>query len=372
LCVDDEPRVLDGLALQLGRSYEVHSATSGSVALEILRAKGPFAVVLSDMRMPNMNGAAFLANVRTEFPDAVRMLLTGYSDIDSAIDAVNGGQVFRFLSKPCAPDTLRQAFAAALSQHRLVTAERVLLEQTLRGSIKTLIDILSLTNPVAFGRATRVRDTAMGISAALPLKPSWELEVTAMLAQLGNVVLPEIVLERYYRGQPLSVQEQAMLDRAAAHTDELLANIPRLEKIREWITEINGYTLLPTSSPPRHWKDQCIELKILRVVNDYDRLGSEGLEPQRAVEALRSRTGWYDEAVLDALGKLRQASGESQIRELSASALAAGMTLIADVRTNSGFLVLARGHVFTASSVERLRNYATGVLKEPIRVLAKS
>jgi CheY-like chemotaxis protein len=362
--------VLDGLTLQLGRSYELHCATSGPAALELLRSKGPFAVVLSDMRMPAMNGATFLSNVRAESPDTVRMLLTGYSDIDSAINAVNEGQIFRFLSKPCAPDALRQAFAAAVEQHRLVTAERVLLDQTLRGSIKTLIDILSLTNPIAFGRATRLRDHVLAVAAALSLKASWELEVTAMLTQLGNVVLPENVLEHYYRNQPLSQQEQSMVDRANALSDELLANIPRLENIREWITELNGYTLQPKAPPPRHWKDQCIELKILRVVNDYDRLESEGLSAQRAVDVLRSRTGWYDEAALDALGKLRQASAESQVRELPASALAAGMTLIADVRTNSGFLVLARGHQLTASSIERLRNYAKGVLKEPIRVLA--
>src|SRR5437868_1164007 len=139
LCVDDEPNILAGLALHLERRYEVATATSGAAGLEYLERDGSTAVVLSDMRMPEMDGAAFLSQVRQLRPDSVRLLLTGQTDIAAAIAAINQGQIFRFLSKPCPPDILMDAVKAAVEQHRLVTSERVLLEQTLRGSIKTLM-----------------------------------------------------------------------------------------------------------------------------------------------------------------------------------------------------------------------------------------
>jgi len=371
LCVDDEPRVLDGLSLQLGRHYQVLTAPNGPNGLEILQSKGPFAVVVSDMRMPGMDGAAFLARVRVEAPDAVRMLLTGYADVESAIAAVNEGQIFRFLAKPCAPDLLKQAVAAAVEQHRLLSAEKVLLEQTLRGCVKTLIDILSLTNPTAFGKATRIRDHASAIAIEGGIANLWQLEIAAMLSQLGTVVLPESTLESYLRGQTLSAAEQTMVARIAPLNQELLANIPRLETVREWIAEIGTVAIQPGAPPPKRWAEHCTELKILRIACDFDRLETEGISTQDAFDVMRGRTGWYDEQLLAAFAGIRQAKTQGQVRELPAAGVTAGMILVADVRTTGGVLVLARGHQLTASSVQRLRNYPKGALKEPIRVTEK-
>ena len=167
LCVDDEPNVVSGLAMQLRRDYEVVGASSGAEGLARLRerAGGPedraFAAIVSDMRMPEMDGASFLAEAREVAPDATRLLLTGHSEFDAAIRAVNEGGLFRFLLKPCPPDELRVALRDAVEQHRLVVSERVLLEQTLRGSVRTLLEILAMTHPAAFGRAERVRRRAL-------------------------------------------------------------------------------------------------------------------------------------------------------------------------------------------------------------------
>src|SRR5690606_18712073 len=96
LCVDDEPNVLAGLERTLFDDYDVTTANSGVEALEILAEEEPFAIIISDMRMPNMDGATFLAEARKLEPDTVRMLLTGYSDVEAAISAINDGQIFRF------------------------------------------------------------------------------------------------------------------------------------------------------------------------------------------------------------------------------------------------------------------------------------
>ena len=115
LCVDDEVNILEGLQDNLRRKFKVHTASSGTEGLAVLKSEGPFPVVISDMRMPEMNGAEFLSQVRNLYPDSMRILLTGQSDIESAISAVNEGQIFRFLTKPCETDNLVSVIQLALS-----------------------------------------------------------------------------------------------------------------------------------------------------------------------------------------------------------------------------------------------------------------
>src|SRR5215475_12985890 len=131
LCVDDESRVVEGLVLHLRKDYEVHTALSGDEGLKTLKKMGGASVVISDMRMPGMDGATFLHHVLTFYPDAMRILLTGEPGRDAAISAVNNARIFRFLTKPCAPEQLRSAVEAGVIQYRLVNAERQILKETL-------------------------------------------------------------------------------------------------------------------------------------------------------------------------------------------------------------------------------------------------
>src|ERR1043166_4052564 len=102
LCVDDDPNILEGYKRQLRKEFELVTAVGPEQGLQMGIQQGPFAVVVSDLQMPGMNGVEFLAQVRTQEPDTVRMLLTGNAELQSAIEAINQGQIFRFLTKPCA------------------------------------------------------------------------------------------------------------------------------------------------------------------------------------------------------------------------------------------------------------------------------
>lgn len=128
LCVDDEPQVLEGLRLQLQRHHPVLTACSGAEGLRLL-AEQPIAAIISDMRMPQMDGATFLRRARELAPDTPRILLTGQAEISAAVAAVNQGQIFGFLLKPCPPAALLAAVTAAVGRHRLAVAQRLLLEQ---------------------------------------------------------------------------------------------------------------------------------------------------------------------------------------------------------------------------------------------------
>jgi CheY-like chemotaxis protein len=129
LFVDDEPLVLDALRRMLHDKFHIYTANSGEKGLASVEQNGPFAVVISDMRMPGMNGAEFLARIRKDAPDTVRMLLTGFTDLDAAIAAVNEGNIFRFLTKPCRKDELVGAINLGLAQYRSTLAEKELMKK---------------------------------------------------------------------------------------------------------------------------------------------------------------------------------------------------------------------------------------------------
>jgi FixJ family two-component response regulator len=124
LFVDDEPAVLDGYQRLLRNQFHVNAALGGEQGLTLIQNAGPFAVVISDMRMPGMNGAQFLARVRGRAPNTARMLLTGHADLDVAIEAVNEGEIFQFLTKPCEREILVKAIRGALEKYRVVVAEK--------------------------------------------------------------------------------------------------------------------------------------------------------------------------------------------------------------------------------------------------------
>jgi len=370
LCVDDEKAVLDGLALNLRRRYDVLTAQSGAEGLKLLAEAGPIAVVMSDMRMPNMDGAAFLSRARQQEPDAVRLLLTGQADIQSAIAAINEGQIFRFLTKPCPPPTVLAAIDAAAELNRLITSERVLLEQTLHGSIKALTDVLAVTNPISFGRATRIKQIVSDLGAKLELRDRWQVEVAAMLSQLGTIVLPPETVEKVYGGQPLDPDEQKMVARAPAVTEQLVRNIPRLETVAE---------ILAAHLKPRRGADALgndphkvqVELmaQCLRAAFDLDSHESQGRTAAQALETMRARLDRYEPRVLDALVELRPTQGVREgVREVTLAVLCVGMVFLDDVKTTNGMLLVARGFEVTPGFLERVRNLKPGTVREPLRV----
>jgi FixJ family two-component response regulator len=129
LFVDDEPSILDGYRRMLHKDFKLDTAVGGEDGLKLIKETGPYAVVVSDMRMPGMSGAEFLAQVRKMAPETVRMLLTGFASIDAAIEAVNEGNIFRFLTKPCEKEVLVHAINLGLELHHSMSAENLLIKK---------------------------------------------------------------------------------------------------------------------------------------------------------------------------------------------------------------------------------------------------
>ena len=235
LFVDDEPNVLQSIKRNLRKDFDVDTANGGEEALQKLASNGEYAIVVSDMRMPGMDGVEFLSKAKQQWPDTVRMMLTGNADQQTAVDAVNKGDVFRFLNKPCDAVALASAVTVGLRQYELITAEKHLLENTLRGSIKALADILALTNPELFGRTTRFKTRLAKLVEAMELTHSWQFESAALLSQLGCVTLPADLVRSQSTGQPLAEEALAEFSAHAKVGADLLMTIPRMEDVAQYI-----------------------------------------------------------------------------------------------------------------------------------------
>ena len=365
LCVDDEPHVLEGLERTLFEQFEVATAPSGAAGLELLKTDGPFAVVVSDMRMPEMDGAAFLAHVRKAVPDTVRVLLTGQADLDAAIAAVNEGQIFRFLSKPCAPDVLQQSMQAAAEQYRLVTAEHDLLKHTLGGSVKVLTEALSLASPTAFSRSGLIKNYVKHMASRLGLADVWKYELAAMLCQIGCIALPPGTLDKVYVGQPLSEEEQRLFDAHPETGHRLLANIPRLESVAEMVKRQRD----PYPEEPCAEGEIELGAGMLRVALAIDRLVANGISVQAAVDRLQKRRRLANPKLLAALSDFQGQDSTDVVKAVRVSELRTHMVLEQDIRAKDGNMVVGKGGELNSAVLEMLRNVSRGVgIVEPIRV----
>jgi CheY-like chemotaxis protein len=358
LLVDDEPAVLMGYERLLRKELQVTTVIGGAAGLVLLKHHGPFAVVVSDMRMPEMNGIEFLLKVQRDFPDTVRVMLTGDSDLQTAIDAVNQGKIFRFLSKPCNKETLVKTLKDSLEQHRLVCAEKEILENTLRGTIYVLTEVLSLVSPAAFSRATRVRRYVQHVASKLSLENPWRLEIAAMMSQLGCVTLDPDIIEAVHAGRDLSPQEQAQYIDHPLMAQELLKSIPRLESITWMIAHQNRQLPVDWDAGDSEMRDMRLGAQILRASLAFDLCLRKHRSSVEAALSLKRRFEDLDPRIVDALVELEPEVAGGGSSSMPITELTAGLILDEEVRTGAGVLVAAKGQEITAPLLLKLKTFA--------------
>jgi len=320
------------------------------------------------MRMPGMDGAALLKHARVTCPETTRILLTGYTDIDAAVAAVNEGSVFRFLTKPCSTPHLHAALADAVEQHHLVRDRRELLEQTLRGAVEALVETLAMAHPAAFARASRLRQLVRDVAARLELPDRWQVEVAAQLGEIGVITLPPEALDVLTRGAKPDGVIATMLEALPDVADGLLRRIPRLEGVREIVraqlpADVTDTTRRPTASRAA---------MVLQAVREYDALTSRSTPAESAVGILRQRRH-HPADILDALDAAVCDTGGSEVREVDVSYLRPGMTLAADLRSSKGILLVSHGHMLTEELLARIRNFSStsGLESRPLVLIRK-
>lgn len=376
LFVDDDPNLLAGFQRTLRKVYTFDTATGGAEAMELIKSNGPYAVIVADMQMPGMNGVELLSRVRELTPDTVRLMLTGNADQKTAVDAVNQGQVLGFLNKPCEPETLRLTLDSALKQYSLIAVERELLEGTLSGSVKVLGEVLAMVDPASFGRGQKLRDSIRTFCQWMGMPTSWSYEMAALLADIGLVSVPPLVLRKLEQGMELAAREKAMLEKSPQIGHDLIVNIPRLEPVAKMVLYQNKHfdgTGLPSDAVAK--ENIPLGARMLKILHDRAVLEADGIVKKRAYDTMKERHGVYDPLLLDKCFQCFETflanaiASNRPVLSLAVHELQPEQVLVSDIRTKGDVLLVAAGNRLTELMIKRLNNYSNfDTIKEPVYV----
>lgn len=366
--MDDERAVLDGLARTLHERYDVTTATSGKIGLELQAAAfavgRPFPVILTDMRMPGMDGVRFLAAARAADPEVVGVVLTGHADLDAVIAAMNEIGVFSVLVKPCARSLLIRALDAALAHNRLLLSERMLLHGTLQGLVDVLTELTAPLHRSVLIRSERIHRLVTATANLLNLEADWELHAAGRLSQVGCLAIPSTVLERACCGGYLTPEEDALYRAHPVVAKGVLGRIPRLERVADWIhTQALSAADVPPSGAP-------VPQLLLSAVTGFVCSMERTSDLNSVLESLGG--AGYPARLLEALSRAAHAAAArvAVARQVGVQSLQPGMELREDVVSRSGIVLAYRGDHVTGALALQLRSLAEAVgIREPFTVM---
>jgi len=412
LCVDDEPNILSALRrLFHGKGLQVRTAESGKAALALLASEA-VDLVISDMRMPEMDGARFLAQVRERWPETMRLLLTGHSDIHAVIDAINRGEIYRYITKPWDDTDIVLVVRQALERQALEQEKRRLEALTARQndelkalnasledkvqartnelrvaneslhtanerlrasfitSIKVFSTLMEMRGGNLAGHSRRVADLARRIALRLQLdgKQVQEVFVAGLLHEIGKVGFADELLNT-----PVAMMKPEQLDAYRRHTVQAEQLLLPLQDLRESCEIICAqFERYDGTGFPQRLTGQAIPIgaRILSLASDYDNM-QIGTLTQRKLNAEEARiiithsiSKRYDPAVVTAFlalfsGPTQEAADTDRIAEVALDLwdLRPGMVLARDLITPSGLLMLSAGHVLDERLIGKITTF---------------
>ncbi len=372
LLVDDDEAILEGYRRNLRKHFDLDVAMDGAAALKRLASETPYAVIAADMHMPGLSGLELLRQVRELSPETTRIMITGDADQRTAADAVNHGQVFRFLAKPCDPAGLIEALDAGVRQNQLVRAEKDLLEQTLSGAVEAMTELLSAVDPKAFGSAQLLKYRAVRVARILKVEREWEIGLAALLSPIGRLTLSP----RFLRGSnPLPTEERALLERVPEFGARLIRRIPRLEQVAEMVLyQAKGFDGSGFPADAVQGLSLPLGARILKPLADVIR-DEQDRDLGYALDRLLARRLQYDPEILQVVKDFTEAEmGLNSVHRapgipMPLDQLQEGQVLAAQVVTEDGMIVLLPGIRLSLGHIQLLQNLAELLnLREPILI----
>lgn len=408
LFVDDEPSILSALRrLFRPHGYRILIAESGAAGLAILEQEA-VDLIISDMRMPEMDGATFLKQARSRWPGTVRILLTGYADVTSTVAAINEGEIYRYIAKPWDDTEIVNTVRDALERQRLESENKRLtalaqaqneelkalnagLEQKVAERTSEVRQVLAmvekahgelkksfLTSVQVFaglselrvgqsggalaGHGRRVADWARNLAHRLEVGEAevQNVMLAGLLHDIGKLGLPDELLSKPFN--MLTADQRAQVMKHPQIGQNLLMAIERFKDVATLVR--HHHECFDGTGYPDRLAGMAIPLgaRILSVVNDYDSLQigtlvQRPLRPEEAITFLIDNRGKrYDPAVVDAFVKLIAETRKSGPVELPLRTmhLKPGMVLTRELAHRDGYLLLAKGSVLTADIINQL------------------
>lgn len=370
LMVDDEPNVLSGYRRSIGRKLDLTTANGGQEALEVLDRDGPFEVVITDMRTPEMDGLEILKQAQSKHPKTVYVMLTGNADQQTAIDAINHGQIYRFLNKPCDPEILEHTILACKSQYDLIHAEADLLNNTLSGSVKLLIEAMVVSDPAAAETIRTVRENVGILCKGLGLQQEWRFPLAASLFIIGGITVP--------RTSSKQLLDDLYISDCAESGSKLLRHIPRLEQVAQMVLQQRKQLELPQDLDELTDESRiAVGSQLLRFAYDWYRASVQlAGDRQGALQSIASDFGKHDRrlsmAALNAYGTqsdIQAPEPKWEQATLGIRELREGMVTQMDIQTQDESLLVAKGQTLTQLIIDRLRGfYKAGLIEDEVRV----
>ncbi|MCC6544134.1 MAG: response regulator [Nitrospirae bacterium] len=402
LLVDDEENILNSLNRTFRKEpYRIFTARNGMEGLSVIDRE-TVSVVLSDHRMPGMEGAEFLNEVKKKSPDTIRMMLTGYADMQAVMNAINQGEVYRFITKPWDDEEIRFIVKDAIRHYDLVNENRELqavtmrqnvelkdlnnnleakvaertkevevlyknLEQNFIDFVRVFINILELKSPHLGSHCKRVAALSRRLSERVGQSPDeiLDIELAAMLEDIGTLGYPEKMLKK--KISELDPTEKALLEQHPVLGQTSLQHIQKLQPvsllIRHHHEQYDGHGY------PDHLKGDVIPAgsRIIAIADYFDDLinppdGGDRFSVDRAIYALEKETGkMFDPGLVgkfsEVVHEFRHQEIEIDVREIDMAELKEGMLLASDVRTKRGLLLMASGEVVKPIHLDKIKQF---------------
>ncbi|MBI4715343.1 MAG: response regulator [Nitrospirae bacterium] len=409
LLVDDEENILNALRRALRKEpYDILTATAGPEGLRLLEGR-TVALVCSDHRMPEMSGVEFLDQVKRRSPETLRIMLTGYADIHAATEAINRGEVYRFISKPWDDEDLRGIIREAVSRYALIRENRELhrltelqnlelkelnthlerkveertrevqaknrelgnlyqdLERGFMEFVRVFMGIVELKSPYLGGHSKRTAIYARNVSErlGLPAGEVLDIEIAALLQDIGTIGFPERMLKK--REEDMDAVERALMVQHPVLGEDRLQHIPKLQPAGRIIR--HHHERYDGRGYPDRLRGEEIPMgaRIISVIEAYDAWVSPpefytGLSPDRAFHLLEKEAGTrFDPRLLQELSMavrvLREEIPDADIVETDLQGLQEGMTLAGDLKTHHGLLLMARGETVRGVHLAKIQNF---------------
>lgn len=402
LLVDDEENILSALNRALRKEgYRIITATSGIEGLSIVDRER-LSLVVSDHRMPGMEGVEFLTEVKKKSPETIRMMLTGYADMQAVIASINSGQVYRFATKPWNDEEIKLILRDAIHQYELVQQNRELQELTQRQNltlkdlnvnleqkvtertkevkslfkeleqnffdfVRVFIGLIELKSPYLGGHSKRVAALSRKLAENMGLSPDeiLNIEVASLLQDIGTLGFPEKILKK--RESELDIVEKSLMQQHPLLGQSALNHIRKLEPIGIFIR--HHHERYDGLGFPDNLRGEKIPIgsRIIAIAESFDVMvnpwdNCERYSMDRALNVLEKGMGnRFDPNLvskfIDLLHDVRHESIEADSMVIDISDIKDGMVLASDIKTNRGLLLMTCGETVQPAHLKKIMNF---------------
>lgn len=394
LYVDDEANLLSSFRSLLRKeNVETYLLQDSTKILDMLEQNGPFSVILSDQRMPGLTGAQLLGKVARIHPDTIRILVTGYSDYDEMISAINTGGINHYITKPWQDEEMKKIVKTMSERYNLTSHNEYLVSQlkqkniqlkelldgTILESTHLLVDILSYINPHAAAQTDRVKTTGLPIVdkvEGISHKEKWEISIAFDLFNLGFAVLPTWVQLALNKEGLMAADRFSICNNHQLLAAQLIERIPGFDGAAR-IIQLSRKDFNGNGSPEDlklSGKDLPLGARLLKIFVDLDKRRSPHFKDIEILKAMADQPTKYDVELINMVIDSYNSAIELKSKEIMVfpQDLMPGMLVLQTVQTQSGIKLVNPNTVLTKTSLMAIRSWEKlEAVQGPIKVEVK-